>query len=237
MNLRRFFILGALLSSLGAGGGCLVSVDTAPVGDSRGAYESCVSGNICLSGSSCLSAALTLSGTGAAMFCTSSCSTAMDCPDSTFTSDRPPACVVGASGQGQCFDTCVTDADCGTNTRCAVAPTRPPVQVCVPFGEGTPQVVTVARFGRCGEANQFCAAGSTCQGAIVAPGAGALCTSLCNDVSPCADAMTACVGLPSTADGQCLPTCGGGSPCAAGFTCTRANNMQNTPVSVCVPQP
>lgn len=238
MNLRELFFKGGLIVTMSAlGAGCVVSVDTAPTGTSRGAYESCVSGNICLGGTSCVAANYTVAGTGAANLCTTSCTPTIACPDSSFTSGFAPTCILGAGGVGQCYDTCASDADCGTGTRCGVAPTTPPVQICVPIGNGTPTgPTTVGRFQACDGSTRVCGAGSTCQPANVTPRMGNLCTVACTDASPCTDAMSACIGAAGTTQGQCLMSCTSPAGCPAGFTCLQSNTIQGSQINVCVPQ-
>lgn len=237
MNFRELFFQGVLIAGLSAvGAGCVI-VDSTP---SHGAYEACNAGDTCLGSTSCTAAQYTVAGTGAANLCTTSCTATVSCPASSFTSGFAPTCILGASGVGQCYDTCASDSDCGAGTRCGVAPTTPPVQICVPTGHGggtqQPQPTVIARYGRCGIANTVCAGGSTCVAANVTPAMGSLCTVGCTNAQPCTDAMTACVGGAGSAQGQCMQSCTSQAGCPAGFNCLQSNTIQGAQTGVCVPQ-
>lgn len=234
MNLRDLFFKGALLASLGAvGGGCVVEVGAA----SRGAYEACAPGESCLGGTTCVAANYTVAGTGAANLCTTTCTPGFACPASSFTSAFLPTCVLGPSGVGQCYDTCASDADCGGGTRCGLANTSPPTQICVPVGGGGGGgPITVGRYQRCDGVTTICGGGSTCQAANVTPPMGSLCTVACTDAAPCVDPMSACIGAAGTTQGQCLMSCTSPAGCPAGFNCLQSNTIQGSQIGVCVPQ-
>ena len=106
--------------------GCVVETTT-----TRGAYEACSAGDLCTSGTSCAQAMYSVSGSPGNL-CTASCSAGPQCPVSPYFSAYLPTCVVnGSTGQGLCYDTCLSNADCGGGTQCAlIAGTNN--RICVP---------------------------------------------------------------------------------------------------------
>ncbi len=212
MNLRNV-VMGLGLMAL-FGTGCVVEVV-------RGPYEGCKSGDSCSNGTVCTSATYTSNG-GPATFCSIGCTRGEQCPVSPYGSGYLPTCVVSVSaGSGLCYDTCVSNFDCGTGTVCATIPGTS-ARVCVPSSTagttcgGSGQVccasnacaaglacnggVCSAPVVTCGASGQACCAGNTC-------GTGLVCNAgVCGaKVTPTRTAYQKCV--------QGTDVCGGGTVC------------------------
>jgi hypothetical protein len=157
----------------------------------RNPYEACAPGEACGGGTSCQEAMFTVNGTSGSV-CTAACTNGAQCPVSPFGTGLAPTCVVSAStGQGLCYDTCLTDTDCGGNTRCARIPGTAN-NICVPIGSGVAPT--------CGAPGQACCAGNACA-------AGLTCTT-----SGCA-AVTANRQPYQKCDVGAGDVCGGGTQC------------------------
>ncbi len=114
-----------LLVGLGVyGTGCVVDVSRQP-------YERCYSGDVCSGGTYCSQAMYSLTGTPGNL-CTAGCTNAAQCPPSGYYAAYAPTCVVSLSaGSGLCYDSCVSNLDCGGGTVCAQVPGTT-VRICVP---------------------------------------------------------------------------------------------------------
>ncbi len=113
--------------------GCLAATSTACVIETaRGPYEACKAGDLCSSPTTCQTAMYSVSGAPGNL-CTVTCSAGPQCPVSPYYSTYLPTCVVSASaGFGLCYDTCLTSADCGGGTVCALIPGTVNNRICVP---------------------------------------------------------------------------------------------------------
>lgn len=198
MNLRNVVMGLGLLAMFGTG--CIVEVV-------RGPYEACKSGEACSNGTVCTSASYTSNG-GPATYCSINCSSGAQCPVSPYGSSYLPTCVVSVSaGTGLCYDTCISNFDCGVGTICASIPGTT-ARICVP---------TSTTSTTCGAAGQSCCAGSVCA------------TGLACNAGVCA-APVAC-----GAAGQACCTgnaCGAGLTCNAGV-CNTAATANRTPYQKC----
>jgi len=106
--------------------GCVI--DATPT---RGPYEACNAGDLCGGGTTCAQAMYSVS-VVAGKLNKESCSAGPQCPVSPYFSTYLPTCVVNAStGQGLCYDTCLSSADCGGGTQCALIPGTAN-RICVP---------------------------------------------------------------------------------------------------------
>ncbi|MFO0606768.1 MAG: hypothetical protein U0324_26585 [Polyangiales bacterium] len=114
--------------------GCLAASSTACIIDTTptyGPYEACKAGGTCTNGTTCTTAMYSVSGAPGNL-CTVTCSAGPQCPVSPYYSTYLPTCVVSAStGFGLCYDTCLTNADCGGGTACALIPGTAN-RICVP---------------------------------------------------------------------------------------------------------
>ena len=142
-NLRHLAWTLGLLGAFGTG--CIVEV-------AHGPYEACNAGEACSNGTSCVTATFSTNSLPGNI-CSSSCTSGAQCPSSVYGAGYLPTCVVSAtSGTGLCYDTCVSNADCGIGTRCArISGTAN--NICVPIGTGT---------AACGASGQACCAGNAC---------------------------------------------------------------------------
>lgn len=170
----------------------------------RGAYEACAAGEACGSGTVCTTAMYSTTGAPGNL-CTIGCTQGAQCPVSPYGSVYAPTCIVSVSaGSGLCYDTCLTDADCGGGTVCALIPGTT-ARVCVPRSATAPV---------CGAAGQVCCTGGAC-------GAGLGCVG-----GVCAAATT------RAAYAKCTPgeACASGTQCivsnaqvagkSRGYSCT-----------------
>ena len=108
MKIRNLVLSMSMMAAFG--GGCVIDVST------RSAYEGCTAGDSCGGGTLCTGASYTSNGL-AGNLCTTTCSIGAVCPDFGTNSAYLPTCVVnGATGLGQCYDTCASNFDCGTGT-------------------------------------------------------------------------------------------------------------------------
>lgn len=217
MNLRNIVVGLGLVAVFGTG--CIVEVV-------RGPYEGCKVGEACSNGTVCTAASFTSSG-APANFCSVNCTRGEQCPVSPYGSGYAPTCVVSASaGTGLCYDSCLSNIDCGVGTQCSLVPgtgvgTIPAVRICVP---------TSTVSAACGAAGQSCCAGSVCAtglacnaGVCAAPvacgAAGQACCvgNVCNGGLACnGGACAAAVTANRTPYQKCntaTDTCGGGSSC------------------------
>ncbi len=198
MNLRNVVMGLGLLAMFGTG--CIVEVV-------RGPYEACKSGEACSNGTVCTSASYTSNG-GPATYCSINCSSGAQCPVSPYGSSYLPTCVVSVSaGTGLCYDTCISNFDCGVGTICASIPGTT-ARICVP---------TSTTSTTCGAAGQSCCAGSVCA------------TGLACNAGVCA-APVACGGA-----GQACCTgnaCSAGLTCSSGV-CNTAATANRTPYQKC----
>jgi hypothetical protein len=186
MNIRSVVLSLGLLSAFGSG--CVIEVNSGP-------YESCTAGDVCTNGTTCQTAMYSVTG-GPGNICTIGCSVGEQCPVSPYGSSYAPTCVVSVSaGGGLCYDTCISNVDCGVGTRCAQIPGTP-ARICVPLG-------TSGGVVSCGGAGQQCCAGGACTGGLTC-GAGNVC-----GVVACGNAGQAC--------------CAGGACTGAGLVCNPAN--------------
>lgn len=174
----------------GAGLACGAGNICGAVVSGREPYTACNAGDACGSGTSCQTAMYTLSGNPGTL-CTAACTRGEQCPPSSFFATYLPTCVVSAStGQGLCYDTCLSDADCGGGTRCAMIPGTAN-RICVPPGTSAPV---------CGANGQPCCAGNAC-------GAGLTCTAgVCRAVVANRQPYQKC-------DVGAGDVCGGGTAC------------------------
>jgi hypothetical protein len=206
------------LGLLGAfGTGCIVEIVRSP-------YDSCTSGDSCSGATRCLQATYT-SNSGPGAICSATCRVGEQCPPSSWGSRLAPTCVVSVSaGGGLCYDTCVSNVDCGTGTVCATIPGVPgSPSICVPVG-GVPAPVS------CGVSGQACCAGNTCSAGL-ACGAGNVCVVPCGASGQACCAGNACsAGLACGTSGVCGVPCGGtgqaccaGNACSAGLACGAGN--------------
>jgi len=167
----------------GAGGLCGVAVTA------RTPYETCAAGQLCGGGTTCQAAMYSLTGAPGTL-CTAGCTSGAQCPASSFFATYLPTCVVSAStGQGLCYDTCVSDADCGGGTRCARIPGTAN-NICVPPGSGA----------TCGATGQACCAGNACSPGLACTG------GVCAAVTANRQPYQKC-------DVGAGDTCGGGTAC------------------------
>lgn len=174
----------------GAGLACGAGNVCGAVVSGREPYTACTAGEACGGGTSCLPAMYTLSGNPGTL-CSAACTSGPQCPPSSFFATYAPTCVVNAgTGQGLCYDTCLTNADCGGGTTCAQIPGTAN-RICVPPGGGAPV---------CGANGQPCCAGNAC-------GAGLSCSAgLCRAVVANRQPYQKC-------DVGAGDVCGGGTAC------------------------
>lgn len=197
MKLRDLFLTIGFVGVYGAG--CVIEVSRSP-------YEPCSAGDLCSGATSCQSSAYTVSGTGPANICTSSCTAGSSCP--TNGSGYGSACVINpTSGLGQCLQSCRSDANCSFGTRCAILPTTPAIQACVPSGTGTP--VT------CGGSGQTCCSGNACSAGLSC--ISGTCQSLPQPYQSCTPVGAQCAGGTTCVQAQARAPGG-----AVGNTCTAA---------------
>ena len=241
MKIRDLFLSMSVMAAFG--GGCVLEVAT------RNAYEGCSSGDSCGGGTSCAPA--TNSVNSQAYLCTATCSLGTVCPAYGSGSIFPPTCVInGATGLGQCYDTCGSDADCGSGTTCRNAPGTPAL-ICMPIGAGTPiQPTLLPAYTACSTAGA-CASGTSCMTSMftrAGQATGNLCTIACTSgnaamcpgyVPGAAIQSVECVapaGNPSLA--QCMRLCNlanGNRDCAPYQATCSAVAMAAGTLSVCVP--
>lgn len=227
MTLRGVVVSLCLFSVLGSG--CVIDVV-------RGPYESCPNGESCSSGTVCLPASFTLNGSAGSL-CSVQCTSGSQCPTSVYGSGYAPTCVVNASsGQGLCYDTCLSNGDCGIGTRCAQIPGTIN-RICVPLGSGS----------TCGAAGQPCCGGNactvglTCNGGVcsAAPPCGGNGQACCTGASPCTTGLACNAGVCAPAPTRqpyqkcdaAVDVCGDGTTCvqsiaqvagkSRGTACTR----------------
>lgn len=242
MKIRDLVLSMGLMAAFG--GGCVVEVA------SRSAYEGCSAGQSCGGGTLCSSASFTTGGVG--YLCTTTCSIGTVCPDFGTNSAYLPTCVVnGATGLGQCYDTCATNFDCGVGTQCAVIPGTAN-QICVPIGTGgTVNPPLPAAYTACSNVSGACGSSTTCVPSMFTrAGApqGNLCTIACTSgnaamcpgyVPGAAIQSVECVapmGNPNAA--QCMRLCNPANAnrdCAPYFSTCATVQMAAGPISVCVP--
>lgn len=183
MNLRGVLVSLGLFGMFGAG--CVIDVV-------RGPYEACPNGESCSSGTVCLPASFTLNGTAGSL-CSTNCLRGEQCPASIYGSGFAPTCVVSAStGQGLCYDTCISNVDCGVGTRCAQIPGTAN-RICVPTGGGSTAPT-------CGGAGQPCCGGNACTVGLVCN------AGVCGGAVPTRQAYQKC-------DVAAGDVCGGGTSC------------------------
>ncbi|MDB4932702.1 MAG: hypothetical protein JWM10_5186 [Myxococcaceae bacterium] len=224
------------------GGGCVIETS------SRNAYEGCTAGETCGGGTVCASASYTSNGLQGNV-CTASCGSGSDCPAYGSGSAYLPTCVYNAStGVGQCYDTCASNLDCGTNTQCAVIPGTAN-RICVPVGTG----VTItqpppAAYSSCTPVGGVCQSGTTCSTSMftrLGATTGNLCTLACTSgnaamcpgyVPGAARQSVECaapMGNPGQA--QCVRLCTSDAECAPYFTRCAAVQMAAGTLSICLP--
>ncbi len=190
------------------GSGCVVEVVHGP-------YEACKAGEACSNGTVCLSASYTSNGSPA-NYCSVNCTRGEQCPSSPYGSAYAPTCVVSASaGTGLCYDSCVSNFDCGTGTQCSLVPgtgvgTVPAVRICAPVGTGTTA---------CGASGQTCCAGNTCISGLACN------AGVCGAPVACGAAGQACCAGNA---------CSGGLVCGASGSCVAASAVRN-PYQKCTP--
>lgn len=245
MEIRKLILSTVAMMALGAG--CVVDVGPVNV---RNAYEGCNAGQACGSGTLCTSASFTTGGPG--NLCTTTCSIGAACPDFGVNSAFAPTCVVdGATGLGQCYDTCASNLDCGVGTQCALIPATPS-QICVPIGAGgTPAPPQAAPYTGCSPPGGACSNNTVCSVSMftrAGAATGNLCTiactsgnaAMCPGYQPGAAIQSVeCVapaGNPGAA--QCMRLCNpanNNADCAPFLTTCAAVPMAAGVINVCVP--
>ena len=243
MKIRNLVLSMSMMAAFG--GGCVIDVST------RSAYEGCTAGDSCGGGTLCTGASYTSNGL-AGNLCTTTCSIGAVCPDFGTNSAYLPTCVVnGATGLGQCYDTCASDLDCGTGTQCAAIPGTAN-RICVPVGTGatTTPPLPVA-YTNCSPAGGACGNATVCSPSMFARvGApqGNLCTVACTSgnaamctgyVPGAAIQAVECVApAGNPANAQCMRLCNPANQnrdCAPYFTTCSSVQMAAGMLSVCVP--
>ncbi len=238
MNHRALLFLGCLFASTA---GCLVTTEPSggyvpPPVSGRLAYTTCNAGEACTNGTTCALAMYSTSGAPGNL-CTAGCTNAAQCPPSSYFAAYAPTCVVSAStGTGLCYDSCVSDVDCGGGTACAMVPGTS-VRICVP-ATGVGPSARLA-YERC-NAGEACTNGTTCATAMysLSGAPGNLCTAGCTSAAQCppssyfAAYAPTCVVSASTGTGLCYDSCVSNADCGGGTVCAQ---VPGTTVRICVP--
>ncbi len=117
-----------------AGPDVQVAIDR-PINNIVGPWERCFVGDTCSGGTTCQVTTYNANGVAARM-CTRDCSRSAPCPNRGVHSSFQVGCATAtpATGEGQCYEICESDANCGAGTRCLVR-SGLPLQLCLPVGE------------------------------------------------------------------------------------------------------